>query len=76
MHACMGAETPAWRRGAQGGSYAGQHLCNRCGVDQYRHPDPVEVRSAAVLAGAAVRSDASQWCGLVTCVLIECMKQH
>ncbi|KAL3152743.1 hypothetical protein ABBQ38_012333 [Trebouxia sp. C0009 RCD-2024] len=39
---CGVTETPAWRRGAQGGPYAGQHLCNRCGVDRFRHPDPVE----------------------------------
>ncbi|KAL3152744.1 hypothetical protein ABBQ38_012334 [Trebouxia sp. C0009 RCD-2024] len=39
---CGVTKTPAWRRGAKGGSYAGQHLCNRCGVDQFRHPDSVE----------------------------------
>lgn len=45
MHVCLGAETAAWRRGAQGPSYAGQHPCNRCGVEQFRYPDPVEVSS-------------------------------
>ncbi|KAL3130522.1 hypothetical protein ABBQ38_008337 [Trebouxia sp. C0009 RCD-2024] len=31
-----------WRRGAPGRAYAGQPLCNRCGVWESRHPDSDE----------------------------------
>ena len=35
----MGAVSATWRRGSEGQAYAGQPLCNRCGVWYSRHPD-------------------------------------
>ena len=35
----VGAESATWRRGAQGRPHAGQPLCNKCGVWEFRHPD-------------------------------------
>ncbi|KAL3144152.1 hypothetical protein ABBQ32_003940 [Trebouxia sp. C0010 RCD-2024] len=39
---CHVIRAVTWRRGAQGRAYAGQHLCNRCGVWESRHPDSEE----------------------------------
>ena len=33
------AASVTWRRGAQGRRHAGQPLCNKCGVWEFRHPD-------------------------------------
>ncbi|KAL3144264.1 hypothetical protein ABBQ32_004037 [Trebouxia sp. C0010 RCD-2024] len=39
---CHVIRAVTWRRGAQGRAYAGQPLCNRCGVWESRHPDSEE----------------------------------
>ena len=33
------AASVTWRRGGKRGSHAGQPLCNKCGVWEFRHPD-------------------------------------
>ncbi|KAL3130520.1 hypothetical protein ABBQ38_008335 [Trebouxia sp. C0009 RCD-2024] len=39
---CHVIRAVTWRRGAPGRAYAGQPLCNRCGVWESRHPDSDE----------------------------------
>lgn len=47
--ACMGAVTVAWRRGAKGRAYAGQPLCNGCGMYASRHPRLSEVSTLSAV---------------------------
>ena len=70
------AASVTWRRGGKRGSHAGQPLCNKCGVWEFRHPDSpprlfvdeVSISTSTLLVGVAVGTGLMQ-IGMETCMV-------